>query len=268
MSKLNTNTILKCEELSISFGGIKAVDNFSLEINEGEIVGLIGPNGAGKTTVFNMITQFYKPNEGNVYFRTNKNEEINLVDLKTHEVNTTGLTRTFQNIELVKELTVLENILVGAHIHFKSNLIQQIFRLPSARKEEKALREEGMKVLKELELDHIADQLVAGQAYGVLKKIELARALLSQPKLLILDEPAAGLNDNETIEFTQMVRNISKKYECSILLIEHDMRLVMDLCDKICAISFGKTLAIGTPSEIKANKEVQEAYLGEVENEN
>lgn len=267
MEVLGKGTILKCDGLSISFGGIKAVDNFSLEINEGEIVGLIGPNGAGKTTVFNMITQFYKADEGNVYFKSNQNEEINLVALKTHEVNSTGLTRTFQNIELVPDLTVLENILVGAHIHFKSGLMEQIFRLPKARREEKELREAGMRVLTELGLEHIAEQHARGQSYGVLKKIELARALLSHPKLLILDEPAAGLNDNETIEFTHMVREISKRYECSILLIEHDMRLVMDLCHKICAISFGKTLATGTPDEIKANKQVQEAYLGEAKDE-
>ena len=258
----NHNLILKIEELSIAFGGLKAVDSLSFEIKEKEIFGLIGPNGAGKTTVFNCITQFYKPDNGRVYFKTSSGEIEDLVGKKPHEIISKGLVRTFQNIELIRELTVIDNVLVGSHIEFKASIFSQIFRLPKARKEEEEFRKKAEEVLKYMGLYDIKDQLVAGQPYGVLKKIELARTLMLKPKLIILDEPAAGLNDTETLELIEIVREIRDKYNCAILLVEHDMKFVTDLCARICAISFGKLLAIGTPEEIKDNEKVQVAYLG------
>lgn len=259
---IDANIVLKIEDLSIAFGGLKAVDSLSFDIREKEIFGLIGPNGAGKTTAFNCITQFYKPDRGCVYFRTNKGEVENLVGRKPHEIIKKGLVRTFQNVELIKELTVLENILVGSHIEFKASVISQILRLPKAKKEENRLRKKAEDVLAYMGLHNIKDQLVAGQPYGMLKKIELARTLMCNPRLIILDEPAAGLNDSETLALIKIVRGIRDKYNCSILLVEHDMRFVTDLCDRICAISFGKLIAVGTPQEIQANEQVQIAYLG------
>lgn len=259
---VNDKTVLKIEELSIAFGGLKAVDSLSFDIKEKEIFGLIGPNGAGKTTVFNCITQFYKPDNGRVFFNTNQGQIEDLVGKKPHEIISKGLVRTFQNIELIRELTVIDNVLVGSHIEFKASLFNQIFRLSKARKEEERLRQKAEEVLKYMGLYDIKDQLVAGQPYGVLKKIELARTLMLNPKLIILDEPAAGLNDKETLDLIEIVREIRNKYNSAILLVEHDMKFVTDLCDRICAISFGKLLAIGTPEEIQANEQVQIAYLG------
>jgi branched-chain amino acid transport system ATP-binding protein len=259
---LPNDIVLRINDVSIAFGGLKAVDSISFDIKEKEIFGLIGPNGAGKTTLFNCITQFYNPDRGDVIFRTKENEVINLVNKKPHEIISKGLVRTFQNVELIKELSVIDNVLVGAHIDFKASIISQILKLPRAKKEEENYRKKAAEVLKYMELYHIKDQLVAGQPYGVLKKIELARTLMCNPKLIILDEPAAGLNDSETLALTQLVREIRDKFGCAILLVEHDMRFVTDLCDRICAISFGKQICVGTPFEIQANEQVQSAYLG------
>lgn len=258
----NDNLVLKIEDLSIAFGGLKAVDSLSFEIKEKEIFGLIGPNGAGKTTVFNCITQFYKPDQGRVLFTTNQGIVEDLVGGRPHEIISKGLVRTFQNIELIGELTVIDNLLVGSHIEFKASIFSQILRLKKARKEEARLRKEAEQVLQYMGIYHIKDQLVAGQPYGVLKKIELARTLMCGPKLIILDEPAAGLNDNETSDLIEIVKDIRDKYNTAILLVEHDMKFVTGLCDRICAISFGKLLAIGTPEEIQADEQVQIAYLG------
>lgn len=259
---LPQDTVLKIEELSIAFGGLKAVDSLSFEIKDKEIFGLIGPNGAGKTTVFNCITQFYKPNNGRVYFRANNGEIKNLAGMSPHEIIKYGLVRTFQNVELIRELTIIDNLLVGAHVDFKASLVSQILRLPSAKKEEKRIIEKAEEVLKYIGLYDIREQLVAGQPYGVLKKIELARTLMHDPKLIILDEPVAGLNDTETLALIRIVREIRDRYNCAILLVEHDMRFVTDVCDRICAISFGKLLAVGTPEEIQKDEQVQAAYLG------
>lgn len=256
---------LKIENLSIAFGGLKAVDNLSFSINEGEIYGLIGPNGAGKTTVFNCITQFYRPDEGKVLFTKKDGDVINLVGEKTHNIIKLGLVRTFQNVELIQELSLLDNLLVGAHIEFETGIIAQALRLKKAKKEEAEIREKALSILKFLELEDKKDELASGQPYGVLKKIELGRTLMSHPRMIILDEPAAGLNEIETNNLAELIRLIRDEYKCSILLVEHDMRLVMNICDRICAISFGKKLAEGTPKEIQSNKEVQEAYLGKEE---
>lgn len=265
---LSENEVLKIDHLSIHFGGLKAVDDLSFSIRKNEIYGLIGPNGAGKTTVFNCITQFYKPNHGTIEFRLKDGGSTNLVDHKVHEIIRLGLVRTFQNVELIRELSVLDNVMIGAHIDFKASMLEQALKLPRARKEEKALREEAEEILRKLEIYDRKDMLVWGQPYGILKKVELARTLMCRPSLIILDEPAAGLNDVETLQLAQLIRRIRDKFDCSILLVEHDMRLVMDVCDRICAISFGKFLAEGTAKEIQANPLVQEAYLGSKEEEN
>lgn len=254
--------VLKIDQLSIAFGGLKAVDQLSFEIKENEVYGLIGPNGAGKTTAFNCITQFYKPNSGNIYFKDRHGVVQNLLNHKVHEIIKLGLVRTFQNVELIKELSIIDNVLIGAHVDFKSRILSQAIKWPSAVSEEKKMREKAENILNVLGIADRKDMIVWGQPYGILKKVELARTLISDPKLIILDEPAAGLNDAETIELTKRIRMIRDELNCSILLVEHDMRLVMDVCDRICAISFGKFLAEGTPKEIKENKDVQIAYLG------
>ncbi len=269
MDKNNMKTSLKEDQvldirgLSIQFGGLKAVDNLSFDVKHKEIFGLIGPNGAGKTTAFNCITQFYHPNSGEVIFRSKKGKIIDIVGKQTHDIIKLGLVRTFQNVEVIKELSLLDNVLIGAHIDFKATFFEQALKLPRARKEEKAMRKKAQEVLEFMGIDDLKDELAGGQPYGVLKKVEMARTLMCDPKLIILDEPAAGLNDSETADLTEIIRTIRDKYDCTILLIEHDMRLVMSICDRICAISFGKFLACGTPKEIQNDKGVREAYLGE-----
>ena len=256
------NFVLEIKNLSMHFGGLKAVDDLSFNIHDKEIVGLIGPNGAGKTTVFNCITQFYKEDEGEIWFVNKNNERVNLNNLKVTKIIDQGLVRTFQNIELVKDLSIIDNVLIGAHNQYKSDFLAHIFKTPMARKEEKELREKALSVLKFLKLDHLKDYYVYGQPYGILKKIEIARTLMCNPKLIILDEPAAGLNELETKELSGLIYDIRDKFDCAILLVEHDMGFVMDVCDRICAISFGKFLAMGTPDEIVKSPIVQEAYLG------
>lgn len=255
------NTLLEINNLSIAFGGLKAVDNLSFSINRGEIYGLIGPNGAGKTTVFNCITQFYKADEGEALFHHN-GKTVNLMDLKVDKVIDEGIVRTFQNVEVVKELSILDNVLVGGHKDFKTSLIDHFFQLPWVGREEDSQIAKAESILEQFGILHLKDLPAGSQAYGIQKKVEFARALMSDPELIILDEPAAGLNDVETDEFAQLIRDIRDQYNCTILLVEHDMRLVMGICNSICAISFGKKITIGPPSEIQSNKEVQEAYLG------
>lgn len=257
--------VLHVEHLSISFGGLKAVNDISLSIKMNEIYGLIGPNGAGKTTMFNCITQFYKPDSGKVLFRTNSGDVEDLVGQKVHSIIQKGLVRTFQNVELINELSLIDNVLVGAHIDFQSSGFAQAFRLPKARREEELKRKEAERALEFIGILHLKDETVAGQPYGVRKKVELARALMCRPKLIILDEPAAGLNDVETQQLAETIKKIRDAYNCTIMLVEHDMRLVMGVCDRICAISFGKFIACGTPAEIQLDPAVQAAYLGEQE---
>ncbi|HHX52625.1 MAG TPA: ABC transporter ATP-binding protein [Erysipelothrix sp.] len=255
--------VLRIKDLSIAFGGLKAVDNLSFSINENEIYGLIGPNGAGKTTVFNCITQFYEPDAGTVEFKNNQDEWISLNSLQAHQVIKNGLVRTFQNVELVPELSVLDNVLIGGHINFETTFVHQFFQTPKARKEEKLQREKAHQILQKVGIDHLAGIYAGALSYGVRKKIELARTLMSDPKFIILDEPAAGLNDKETEDFSQLIKDIRDEYNCTILLIEHDMGLVMGICDRITAINFGKFLATGTPQEIQKNPDVITAYLGQ-----
>lgn len=259
--------VLEVSHLSIGFGGLKAVDNLDFTINRGEIFGLIGPNGAGKTTVFNCITQFYKPDSGEVFFTGKDGKRYLLNKLPVHKVIRLGLVRTFQNTEIISELTVLDNLLLGAHSQYTSGVVANMFRLPWARRQEQNMQKKAMEVLKYIGLSHISQQAAAAQPYGVLKLMELGRTLLCNPSLIILDEPAAGLNETETEKLMELIRNISHDYHCSILLVEHDMKLVMGICDRICAISFGKKLAEGTPAEIQNSKLVQDAYLGKEDDE-
>lgn len=264
---LEKGIVLEVNNLTMQFGGLKAVDNLSFKVKEGEIFGLIGPNGAGKTTVFNCITQFYKPTKGSLYFLEKSGSTISLTDYVVHDVIKKGIVRTFQNVEVIKEVSVLDNLLIAAHTKYHANLVDQFLHLPILKKEELAMKQRALEVLEFMGLTIYKDWYAMALPYGVLKKVEIARTLMNDPQLIILDEPAAGLNDSETAELTKLIRKIQNKYKCTILLVEHDMGLVMDICDTICAISFGKLLAIGTPNEIQANKNVQAAYLGTSEEE-
>lgn len=262
VSPLENDEILKVQDLCMYFGGLHAVDHLDFSVKEGEIYGLIGPNGAGKTTVFNCITQFYKPTAGDLTFRTKENDVIKLNREEVHNIITLGIARTFQNVEVIPECTVLENMLIAANRQYQSGLFDHLIHSGLLRLEEKVITQRALKVLGFMGLLPYAYHLTMGLPYGILKKIEIARTLMTNPQLIILDEPAAGLNDTETKELAKLIKTIRQEYNCTILLVEHDMGLVMDICDRICAISFGKLLAIGTPKEIQANKQVQEAYLG------
>ena len=259
---INDGEVLAVDNLCMYFGGIKAVNKLSFSVKEKEIFGLIGPNGAGKTTVFNCITQFYKPTAGNISFRNKNGEIVDLTKEVVHNVILQGIVRTFQNLEVIKDITVLDNLLIAAHRDYTSNIFQHMLHTPILKVEENVIRQRAIKVLEFMGLLKYKDMYAWGLPYGILKKIEIARTLMCNPQLIILDEPAAGLNDSETVELAQLIRRIRDEYNTTILLVEHDMGLVMDVCDRICAISFGNLLALGTPKEIQNNKSVQEAYLG------
>lgn len=254
--------ILSVRDLKMYFSGIKAVDGLSFNIKQGEIFGLIGPNGAGKTTVFNCITQFYKPTAGEVLYRDRYDNVVPLTTYKTTEVIKAGISRTFQNLELVYWLPIMDNMLIGAHAFYRSTLGDQFIHTAKLRREEDVFRQRALSILERLGIAQYKDMPPMGLPYGVLKKVELARTLMSNPRMIILDEPAAGLNDAETEELTEIIRLIRDDFHCTIFLVEHDMNLVMTVCDTVCAISFGKMLAIGTPEEIQNSPQVQEAYLG------
>lgn len=261
------DTLLRIQNLKMYFSGVKAVDDISFDIRKGEIFALIGPNGAGKTTIFNCVTQFYKPTAGSVYYRNRFGKIVNLTDYKTHDVIKCGISRTFQNLEMVLGLTVLENMLVGVHSQYQSNLFDQFLHTGRLKQEEAVNRALAEDILSRLGLSEYKNMYPQGLPYGVLKKIELGRTLMTNPQLIILDEPAAGLNDTETRELAETIRQIRDDFKCTIFLVEHDMNLVMSICDTICVASFGKRLAIGTPEEIQNNPQVQEAYLGVEEGE-
>ena len=250
--------LLEVKNLSISFGGLRAVDDFNIEIKKGCLYGLIGPNGAGKTTVFNLLTGVYKPNEGVI-----KLDGKDITSLKTIDINHEGIARTFQNIRLFKELTVAENVKVGLHNHLKYNTLAGILRLPSYRKIEKEMTEQAMELLKVFDLDSEADTLAANLPYGKQRKLEIARALATKPKLLLLDEPAAGMNPNETLELMDTIRFVRDNFDMTILLIEHDMKLVSGICEELTVLNFGRVLCQGKTSDVLNNPEVIKAYLGE-----
>ena len=260
--QLPEDVILSVRGLKMYFGGLKAVDDLDFDVHKGEIFGLIGPNGAGKTTVFNCITQFYKPTGGQLLFKTREGEHISLTDYPVHDIILKGIARTFQNLEVVKEVSVLENLLIAATRQYTSSLLTQMLHLPQLGREERAIRAKADRILKYMDLYDYRNRLAWGLPYGVLKRLEIARALMCNPQLIILDEPAAGLNESETADLAALIQRIRSDFDCTILLVEHDMSLVMNVCDHICAISFGKKLAYGTAAEIQASREVQEAYLG------
>ncbi len=265
--QLPEGVLLEVKNLKMYFGGLKAVDDLTFNVKKGEIFGLIGPNGAGKTTVFNCITRFYDATGGEVHFENKHGQVVDMRDFKVHDVILQGIGRTFQNIELVKEISVIENLLVASTRNYKTGFIGQALGFKSLKREEALLRKKAEEILKFMGLDSYTNWLAMGLPYGVLKKVEIARALMADAKLIIMDEPAAGLNDSETAELTETIRTIRDKFGVTILLVEHDMGLVMNVCDTVCAISFGQMLAIGTPEEIQKNKAVQEAYLGVEEDE-
>ncbi len=256
--------ILQVNNLTKTFGGLTAVDDLSFSIEDGEIYGLIGPNGAGKTTIFNIITRFYDPDTGEVILHTD-DKKVNLLDYRVDEVINFGVARTFQNLELFNNLTVLENLLVGQHINIKTNFIQELLRLPGFDSREERARKEAIKMLDFFDLAESKDMPAGSLPYGGQKLLELARILLSEPELLLLDEPAAGLNAQETNKLSALLQKIREQFEVTVFIVEHDMDIVMNICERICAINFGEAIKIGTPQEIQNSKAVQEAYLGSEE---
>lgn len=249
--------VLETKSLGIQFGGLKAVNDVNVQIYPGELVGLIGPNGAGKTTIFNLITGIYQPTSGS-YFLCGKR----MNGLKTHQVVEAGIARTFQNIRLFKKMTVLDNVRVAFNKDMKVNLLQSILRTPAFWKEEEETTKKAMELLKLFKLEEFADQSAENLPYGKQRLLEIARALATDMKLLLLDEPAAGMNPVETAELKESIKMLREKFQIPILLIEHDMSLVMSICERIYVLNFGEILATGTPDEIASNKEVIEAYLG------
>lgn len=254
--------ILSVNKLTKSFGGLMAVSNVNMKIEQGELVGLIGPNGAGKTTVFNLLTGIYVPTTGSILL-TKNGKETPLQGLKPYTICGAGLARTFQNIRLFKDLTVLDNVRISMHKNINYGLFSSLFHLKTYAKEEKKLLDRSLELLKILKLDHKKDELAKNLPYGEQRHLEIIRALATEPSLLLLDEPAAGMNPAETAQLTEMIGWIRKNFNLTILLIEHDMSLVMKICERIYVLDYGMIIAEGTPSEIKANKRVIEAYLGE-----
>lgn len=250
--------LLDVNSISVNFGGIKPVDGLDLHIEKGELIGLIGPNGAGKTTVFNLLTGVYTPTEGTIVFDDNRIDK-----LKTHQIVKKGITRTFQNIRLFRELTVLDNVKVAFNNQMTYTAIEGVLRLPRYKEQEKTVEEEAMKLLEIFDLQDSANELSMNLPYGKQRKLEIARALAGKPKLLLLDEPAAGMNPNETAELMHTIKMIRDTFNIAILLIEHDMNLVMAICERLVVIDYGVVIARGTPKEIQNNKKVIGAYLGE-----
>ena len=246
------------KNLSISFGGLKAVDNFHVEIEKGQLYGLIGPNGAGKTTIFNLLTGVYKPNAGSIVL-----DDTNITGKSTIEINQAGIARTFQNIRLFKDMSVLDNVKAGLHNHHKYSTVEGIFRLPRYYKIEKEMDEEAMSLLKVFDLDKECDFKASNLPYGKQRKLEIARALATEPKLLLLDEPAAGMNPNETAELMDTIRFVRDNFNMTVLLIEHDMKLVSGICEKLTVLNFGQVLREGATSDVLHDPEVIKAYLGE-----
>ncbi|SHE36333.1 ABC transporter ATP-binding protein [Desulforamulus putei] len=250
--------LLSVNDLSISFGGLKAVSNFNMQLHKNDLAGLIGPNGAGKTTVFNMLTGVYLPTSGDIQL-----DGKSLVGLKPYQINHRGVARTFQNIRLFNDLTVIDNLKIAYHSHARYGLLGAICRLPGFYAGEKEIHEKSMELLKIFKLDHKYDELAKNLPYGEQRRLEIARAMATKPRILLLDEPAAGMNPQETHELMELIRWIRKEFDLTILLIEHDMSLVMGVCEIIYVLDYGQIIAIGTPDEIRNNRRVIEAYLGE-----
>lgn len=250
--------LLEVKSLGISFGGLRAVDDFNLKIEKGQLYGLIGPNGAGKTTVFNMLTGVYKPTDGSIFL-----DGENITGKKTIDINKHGIARTFQNIRLFHQQSVIDNVKIGLHNEHTYSTLSGILRLPSYRKTEKIMNEKAMELLEVFDLQDKADILASNLPYGKQRKLEIARALATDPKLLLLDEPAAGMNPNETKELMETIRFVRDKFDMTVLLIEHDMKLVSGICEELTVLNFGQVLAQGKTSDVLNNPEVIKAYLGE-----
>lgn len=250
-------SLLRTENVTMRFGGLTAVKDFNLELNQGEIVALIGPNGAGKTTAFNTITGVYCPTEGSILLGSE-----NIKGLKPDKITQKGLARTFQNIRLFKELTVLDNVLIGNHVHLRSNFLEATLRLPRYRREERRMQEKSFDLLKKVGLIQYKNEKSTSLSYGLQRRLEIARALATEPKILLLDEPAAGMNPKETQDLTDFIQEIREEFDLTIFMIEHHMQVVMGISDRIYVFDHGVTIAHGNPYEIQNNEKVIEAYLG------
>ena len=255
--------VLKTDNITMQFGGVIAVNELAIDVNEHEIVALIGPNGAGKTTAFNMITGVYKPTSGKVLYTDAGGKQIDITGRKPSDIAKLGIARTFQNIRLFKDLSVYENVMIAKHLHLKANFLAATLHLPSYNKEQAEAEASVEKLLKSVNLWELRNEKASALPYGQQRHLEIVRALATEPKLLLLDEPAAGMNPQETKELMEMIRWIKKEFNLSILLIEHDMGLVMNVCQRIYVLEYGICIANGTPDEIKHNKRVIKAYLGE-----
>jgi len=249
--------LLEIENMSKTFGGLKAISNVTFSLDKGRIVSIIGPNGAGKTTFFNTLTGIYKPDGGTIKFNGKS-----LVGLRPDQIAARGIARTFQNIRLFPDMTVIENILVGMHIHFKQSAFQTLFRLPAFKKEEAEAEKKAARLMQYVGLKRVENEIAKNLPYGAQRRLEIARALAADPLLLLLDEPAAGMNPQETEDIIRLFRDIKADMGITILLIEHDMRVVMNISEDICVMDYGEKIAEGTPQEIRANTRVIEAYLG------
>lgn len=254
-------SLLKVNNLTKAFGGLTAVSGVNLEIKENELIGLIGPNGAGKTTLFNLLTGVYMPTDGTIEF-TAEGETIELSGKKTHDIGALGVSRTFQNIRLFKNLSVLDNVLIGMHGERNASLFDVFFRTPNFYESEDEMKERSMELLKIFSLDKVYENKAGNLPYGDQRKLEIVRALATNPKLLFLDEPAAGMNANESKELTRLIYQIHETFDIAIVLIEHDMNVIMNIAERIYVLEYGKKIAEGTPKEIQQNDRVIRAYLG------
>ncbi len=257
-----TQTVLQTDSMTMRFGGVTAVFQLNLDIREHQIVALIGPNGAGKTTAFNMITGVYTPTEGDVIYTAPGKEPVKITGKLPSDIAKMGIARTFQNIRLFKDLSVYENVMIAKHLHLKSNFLSAALHLPWYNKEQRAMAADVEKLLRSVDLWELRDEKASSLPYGKQRRLEIVRALATNPKILLLDEPAAGMNPKETEELTEFIRQIRDEYKLTIFMIEHHMDLVMEISDWIYVLDFGMLIAEGTPAEIQNNSRVIEAYLG------